>query len=124
MTPISRYGIYAVFFVGSFRISAYDNELIAAQSDLLTALEKRSECPLVAEIVRPEIAEKENLGHEFHLPFAAPSLKRNSLLAQGAQFRLESLKGQTQKNFGPHRKLQRGFATINENRYSDNFCTT
>ncbi|MFA0747239.1 MAG: hypothetical protein EORIYHIE_001108 [Candidatus Fervidibacter sp.] len=67
---------------GSVRCPAYGNEVVSVETELLATFQERSESPFVAEIARPEIAEKQKLGHEkFHLPFAAPLFKWDSLLA-------------------------------------------
>jgi hypothetical protein len=112
-------------FVGSsLRCPAYDGEIASAKAKLLAAFEKRGETPFVSEIARSKIAEEQKLGHEkFHLPFAAPPLKWNSLLAQRTIFRLESLKWQAQENFGSDRKLKWHFASVNEDGDSNDFRT-
>jgi hypothetical protein len=67
---------------GSVRCPAYSNEVVSIEAELLATFQERSERPFVAEIARPEIAEEQKLGHEkFHLPFAAPPFKWDSLLA-------------------------------------------
>ena len=83
-----------MFVGGSLWCPAYGDEIISVETKPLATFQERSESPFVAEIARPEIAEEQNLGHEkVHLPFAAPSLKRDSLLAQRTSFWLESLQG-------------------------------
>jgi len=109
---------------GSVRCPAYGNEVVSVEAELLATFQERSERPIVAEIARPEIAEEQKLGHEkFHLPFAAPPFKWDSLLAQRTIFRLEGSKWQAQKDFSPDRKLQWHFAPVNEDSNSDNFST-